>query len=240
MNRTIRLLLGAAMLGALVLPASSGARADIGPRRPISRVEVKDPENYLTMRDETVSVTIDPSRMAHVEARFHFALVSPAWRQTLAMRLGFPQLTADAPLSDFKVRQIITPPGVRPERLEPVSDITPQPPAADGSLPPRASWLTWPLVFAGHEGPPQPEDVHAVVTYTQKLTPQRDKTWRYTYVLRSGAPWKAPIGAAQVTVTVKSGKIVSALPKGATIKGGTVTWSLKNIEPAQDVVVIVR
>lgn len=240
MNRTTRLLLGAAVLGALVFPASPGARADIGPRRPITRVEVKDPQNYLAMRDESVNVTIDAKHTARVEARFHFEMVAPAWRQTLAMRLGFPQLTADAPLTDFTVRQALTPPGVRPERLDAVSDITTQPPATDSSVPPDAAWLTWPLVFPGHEGPPMKQDVYAVVSYAQKLTQQRDKTWRYTYVMRSGAPWKETIGAADITVTVKSGKIVSALPKGATIKANTVTWSLKNIEPTEDVVVVTR
>lgn len=239
MTRTLRLLLGAAVLGALTLPVSNGARADIGPRRPITRVEVNDPQNYLAMRDETVNVTIDANRTASVEARFHFAQVNPAWRQTLVMRLGFPQLIADAPLQGFKVKQAMTAADMQPANLDTVSDVTPQP-ATDASVPPHASWLTWPLVIPGSSGAPMKFDVHAVVSYTQRLTPRPNKTWRYTYVLRSGAPWTDPIGAADITVSVKSGKIVSALPKGGTINGTTVTWALKNLEPAEDVVVVVR
>ena len=240
MTRMTRLLLGAATLAALALPTLPGARADVGPRRPVTRYEVSDPQNYLAMRDESVNVTIDGKHTATVEARFHFAQMQPAWRQTLVMRLGFPQLTTDAPLQDFKVKQALSAPNMRPSSLEAVDDIKPQASGAEPSVPPGASWLTWPLVLPGSHGAPMKLDVHTVVSYAQKLTARPNKTWRYTYVLRSGAPWRESIGSAEVTVSVKSGKIVSALPKGGVITGNTVTWSLKDIEPTEDVVVTVR
>lgn len=232
-------MLAAAAVGALAAPFVPVARADIGPRRPITRREVSDPQSRLAMRDETVTVTIDKTRVAHVEARFHFALVEPAYRQTLAMRLGFPELFEDAPLEGFAVRQSVYLREGQPDVLTPVRDISIEGPDGTG-VPEKAKWKSWPLVFEGHEGAPTEEDVAAVVTYTQKLTRLPDRTWRYRYVLRSGAPWRDPIGAAEIRVTLAKGKVVSASPAGATVQGNVITWSLKNLEPTQDVVVIIR
>jgi hypothetical protein len=232
MSRISATLLAAALGALLLVPA----RADIGPRPPITTREVSDPQNHLAMRDETVNVTIDGHK-AQVKAFFHFASVQDVWRQSLAMRLGFPELLADRPLTRFVVKQRVYNRGGHPTGWDAVTDIRPQ--GAGPGSPLKARWKTWPLFFQGHNGAPSREDVDTEVSYQQELTPVNGR-WRYTYVLRSGAPWSGPIGRASVHVVVKNARVVASAPPGAKASAGTLTWTFENLEPAQDIVVTVK
>ena len=248
MKNFARLAAAAALIGGLAFPAVPRAQADIGPRRPISTREVSNPEQLLAMRDETVDVTIDRKRatpLASVTARFHFEPLQETWRQTLIMRLGFPQLNADKPLMAFQVWQQVyrrnaSPPTLTGDNRVSESQVVREPARKDDPSGLAASWWTWPLTFQGHYGAPSKDDVAVEVKYMQALTPAPNKTWRYTYVLRSGAPWRDPIGAATVRVRVDEGSIVSASPAGGKVEGSTVTWTMSSFEPTQDIVVVVR
>lgn len=237
MNILARLSLIGLALTALWLPSIMPARGDIGPRPPIRTIEVKDPENYLVMKSETVDVTID-GHVARVTATFHFE-GPDHYRETLAMRLGFPEMKADRPLKNFQVQQRIYVRNHPSSKWTSISNFEPQPAGTGPSKSLAASWKTWPVVLQGHEGAPTLEDVEVRVTYDQELTPVSGK-WRYTYVLRSGAPWKNPIGKAEIKVAVKKGALVSASPAGATTGATGLGWILQNFEPTQDVVVVVK
>ena len=237
----------AALIGltAICLTLAPWARADVGPRPPIQTQEVNDPEKYLTMRDETVKVEIVGHR-AHVVADFHFETPQPLWRKKMRMRLGFPELVADQALLNFKVLQASSfgdPDGQSSadwtKSLSTVGDIEPQEVGTGLSNGLKARWKTWPLLLTGSNGAPMKIAVRTRVTYDQDLTPTGPGTWRFTYVLRSGAPWTGPIGAAAVTVDVPKGTILSSTPKGAAT-AHSANWSFKDFEPAEDVVVTIK
>ncbi len=60
----------------------------------------------------------------------------------------------------------------------------------------------------------------------------------FRYVLKTGASWKGSIGSAIINVDATSaGKIydIDASPKGAKIKNNKFTWTFKNFEPKEDI-----
>ena len=78
------------------------------------------------------------------------------------------------------------------------------------------------------------------VSYEQQLTPGKG-VWPYTYVLRSGGVYERPVGKAAIEVVVTDAKIVAVKsPANAQIEGNTVRWSLRNLKPAADVVLVLK
>jgi hypothetical protein len=216
-----------------VLLSLSVAWADVGPRPRIVPEEVNDSQNYLEMHDETVNVTIQGHR-AHVVADFHFVTAQSLRRRIIDLRMGFPELTSDAPLQNLKVLQGI---GYVDQlaAMDRVSHLQPQPIGTGLSQGLHARWMTWPVRLVGSSGAPIKLDVRNRVSYDQELTPEGAGKWRYTYVLRSGAPWVGPIGSAHIDVKVQGARVLSASPKTVGLH-----WSMSKFEPDQDIVVLVK
>ena len=224
----------------LVLGTVSAAPlwADIGPRPPITEQEVSNPQEYLAMKAEDVKVTI-AGKAAHVVATFHFESI-PLRRALLKMRVGFPRLRSDQPYRNFNVLQTVDGSGqfTASNRQAVESDKNPSPQFSAGL---DAEWLAWLVRLHGSNGAPMACRVDAQVSYDQDLTPIKgSRNSRFTYVLRSGAPWKETIGKATITVSADKPRIVSATPQGGARQGNGMTWSLADFEPTQDVVVVVK
>lgn len=238
MNKLHRLVCSAAIACMAWGAAATVSRADVGPRPPMGHREVKDPENWLAMRDETVTVAIQ-GKVAHVTARFRFETVQSAYRSVVAMRLGFPELVADPPLRNFTVKQSVYWHGGSADVLAPVDRLEAQPVGSGLSAGLKARWKTWALELPGSGGAPPRYDVDEEVRYDQDLAVSGGKR-RFTYVLRSGAPWKDPIGHARVQIDTGGAKVVSSIPAGAKRSGAVLVWELKSFEPTQDVTVLLK
>jgi len=64
------------------------------------------------------------------------------------------------------------------------------------------------------------------------------RDYGFTYVLRTGASWKRPIGKATINVDTSAAGgfyAVKASPKGCKMKGDKYTWVMSNFEPKQDI-----
>lgn len=226
------------LLLALGVASAAPLWADIGPRPPLTEREVSNPQEYLVMKAEDVKVTL-AGKAAHVVATFHFESI-PLRRALLKMRVGFPRLRADQPYRNFKVLQSVDGSGTfgKSDRQAVETDRDPNPLFSAGL---DADWFAWPVRLRGSNGAPMACRVDAQVSYDQDLTPIKgSRNSRFTYVLRSGAPWKESIGKATITVTADKPRIVSATPVGGVRQGNGLTWSLAEFEPTQDVVVVVK
>jgi hypothetical protein len=64
----------------------------------------------------------------------------------------------------------------------------------------------------------------------------------FNYTLITGASWKGKIGEAKITVDaspmLEKYTITSISPKGYTRRGGLIKWTLRNLEPKEDVEII--
>lgn len=99
-------------------------------------------------------------------------------------------------------------------------------------------WM-WPMRFAADSR------VSLVVSYRSKLRNDRYETPFFGmgtlhYRLATGASWAGPIGELTMRVDLPSDAIVHIAPAGYVREHGRISWSLKDVEPAQDLAVTVH
>lgn len=86
------------------------------------------------------------------------------------------------------------------------------------------------------------ETLTVVDTYTGGVGRNVDGHNWFRYVLKTGASWKGTIGSVEVSVDVsdfmRRSNIVSLSPAGYSRKGGVVKWNLKDLEPNEDISVV--
>jgi hypothetical protein len=224
----MRSLLAIVVLLTLAAPAVFGNAA---PQPPLSREEVQNPQDWLSMRDENVDVVIEGDR-ARVKALFHFDIVTMPQGRIAQLRMGFPELATQAPLENFTVKR-----GVAPADMTPVypwtakinSSTVPVGSPFDAGLKTRR-WLTWDLEVEPPFRGPRNLAANVEVTYTQKL---RDN--KFIYVLRSGKPWAGKIGKSVVTVRCNPSRLAGAYPKPTARYPQALAWTWTDWEPATDV-----
>jgi hypothetical protein len=99
-------------------------------------------------------------------------------------------------------------------------------------------WM-WPMRFAADSR------VSLTVSYRSKLMNDRYQTPFYGmgtlhYRLATGASWAGPIGELSMRVDLPSDAIVHIAPAGYTREHGRISWTLEDVEPAQDLAITVH
>lgn len=100
-------------------------------------------------------------------------------------------------------------------------------------------WALWSMDF--RRGRP----VRLTVRYRQLFVLESpDSPLELSYVLKTGAAWKGPIGRARIVVELPVAlvgeDVMEARPGGHRIEGGKLVWDLERFEPEEDVMVRLR
>lgn len=226
---------------ALFLLASAGF-ADIAPDPLGSGMtpRPRDGEVTVAMASEVVDLALSKDRL-DVKATFE---MENSGAET-AFEVGFPTSYADD-LKDFAV-----------EAGGKKIAFTHAEKQVDGGLHEVTEyWLVWPMKFAAGE------KITVVVTYWVRpndlgvwIGNESSSDWDVRfggekelermgrrasgYILRSGAPWKGPIGSAVVKLTLGDGLTSAHLrevsPAPASSEAGRVEWKFESFEPTKDI-----
>lgn len=200
------------------------ATADVAPepvRRGPARQEARMGETPVRMAAEEVTLTLSPGRL-DVEAVFHMHNPTDA---DIAMEVGFPQGSHDAPLRGFTADRYGVPFDV--SIVDRNIDLPREQRDAQG----EDFWIVWDAVYPAGK------------TVTETVRYRMDVTDSAGYILHTGAGWAGTIGRAQVTLHLAEGmtlaQIEEALPLEGMLEGllpadGTeIRWVFEDLEPTE-------
>ncbi len=173
----------------------------------------------VALTNETLTIAID-LRDASVTAAI--TLVNKGAATTLDV--GFPCATGDAAGQidvPCKVPLTVTANGKR---------------VRTAKVNAKAHW-TWKMTFAANES------VALVVSYKAPLINPRysvpaEGMGLFTYRLTTGADWAGPIGKLAIEVDHVDDALLYVSPAGYQREAGKLTWSLDNVEPTEELVIM--
>lgn len=240
---------------AFVLLIASASRADIAPDPEFGQSLAPREKTLVAMTAEEVTIRLGPEKAA-VRAVFHLVNTGPATK----LEVGFPDVVSPASwstnappegvsarrLHDFRaaVDGEVVPHRTKflQEKDDPFhhEEVAKDPGRADRWV--FAGWMLWDMEFA--EGQERTVEVEYWVPYRPPYRPTLLGDRTFTYVLRTGAPWKGPIGRAVIDVRLADGMthghLGPAKPDGAVRTAEGLRWTLGNLEPTEDVTIPVR
>ena len=94
-------------------------------------------------------------------------------------------------------------------------------------------WYTWDVAF------PPSQRVTLKNTYKAPLSFSYSNQW-FTYILKTGANWKGPIGQSEIEIIYKSNedlrrRVVKASPSNFRIDDNKIIWKFINFTPTEDI-----
>jgi hypothetical protein len=235
----------------LVLLAAAPVRADIAPQPEFGQSLASKTPTRVAMTEEEVTITLLPEK-ALVRAVFRLENTG----EETALTVGFPDVVSGGPvvepgvgpwsfprLRDFRAPVDGKPVVHRWSRPEKAEDDRTDPPRIEEDGPdPVGNWIVWDMTFAA--AAKRTVTVDYWVPYRHAYVPKLLGDRPFTYVLKTGAGWHGSIGKAVIDVRLAEGvtrkHLASIAPAGwrETEKG--LRWELTDLEPTEDVVILVR
>lgn len=222
-RRTTAVTLALAMLALAVLAilgVAGPAAADSAPLVPEARGLVPLDGTAVRMVEEQVDIDVVAS--GEDRAPYKALVMASFWFETdreQSLKVGFPYSWFPDNSSG-------------PQGLLRDFQVSVDGRAVEWSLAPvqGGTWAVWQQTFA-----PGRLSLHQV-RYTMLIEMTRWPRMELHYLLKTGAHWRGPIGAARVRVRfpwpVDAASVVSSLP--VEVAGATVTWTARDFEPDTD------
>lgn len=235
-----------------LLLTAAAASADIAPDPEFGQSLAPRETTLVAMTAEEVTITLLAEK-AEVRAVFHLSNTGGATK----LEVGFPDVFSPSSWSSGK-----PPEGVSSERLHTFrarvdgevvahrhryleaseSPFERDRPRSDRGHWLDAGWLLWNMAFEASQK--RTVEVTYWVPYRPFYRPSLLGDRAFEYILKTGAAWKGPIGKAVISVTFGEGVTRKHLqvkaPEGAEDVEDGIRWVLTDLEPTEDVRIVVR